>query len=89
MSETILGPEEYGRLHQKAFREAFDFLNSHFPPGEDPAWWEQAATDFQMASMAQGENYLVNGLLIGVYDYLEHEWKLRRKEHGATETAED
>lgn len=77
-------PEEYAKMHQKAFRCAFDYLNQHFPPGREPEWWEQAAKDLSAFSVAAGENRLVVELLSGVYDYLEYVWK-ERKEHGEAE----
>lgn len=80
-----MSPEEYLKQHQKAFRTAFDFLTSHFPPGMDPEWWEQAARDVSAASIEAGENKLVIGLLIGVYDYLEDEYKRRRNQSGETD----
>ena len=82
MSAGIKSPEEYARMHQKAFRCAFDFLNSHFPPGEDDEWWHAAAHDAAMASASQGENELVIGLIAGVYEYLNSEYKLRRNQDG-------
>jgi hypothetical protein len=82
----MMSPEEYLKQHQKAFRTAFDFLTSHFPPGLDPEWWEQAARDVSAESIANGENKLVIGLLIGVYDYLEDEYKLRRDRNGKTDS---
>ena len=75
-------PEEYAKMHQKAFRCAFDYLNQHFPPRMDPEWWEQAAKDLSKFSIAAGENRLVIELLSGVYDYLEFIWKERREEDG-------
>lgn len=70
-------PEEYARMHQKAFRTAFDFLNAHFPPDTDPAWWENAARECSDASVAAGENKLVIELLCAVMFYLGHEYKER------------
>jgi hypothetical protein len=70
-------PEEYQRLHKEAFRTAFDFLNMHFPPEQDPEWWLQAAKDLSETSVLHGENDLVVGLLSAVYDYLEEERKRR------------
>ena len=77
-------PEEYAKMHQKAFRCAFDYLNQHFPPGQNPEWWEQAAKDLSAFSISAGETTLVIELLSGVYDYLEYEWKERRKANGGT-----
>ena len=78
-------PEEYAKQHQKAFRTAFDFLASHFPPGMDEAWWEQAANDVSAACTEAGENDLVIKLLIGVYGYLDDEYKLRRDQNGKSD----
>ena len=77
--------EQYYSMHQKAFRTAFDFLNKHFPPGQDPEWWTQTVKDCDEASISQGENKLVIGLLGGIIDYLEDEYK-RRINDGSTET---
>ena len=78
----MMSPEEYLKQHQKAFRTAFDFLTSHFPPEIDPDWWLKTAQDVSAASIEAGENKLVIGLLIGVYDYLDDEYKLRRDQNG-------
>ena len=83
--EAELSPEEYAKMHQKSFRTAFDFLSSHFPPGQDDEWWIQAAKDLSDASVRAGENKLVTGLLIGVYDYLTYEYERRRNKDGGTE----
>lgn len=85
MSGQILSPEEYAKMHQKAFRCAFDFLNSHFPPGMEPEWWDQAAKDVSAASAAAGENKLVIELLAGVYEYLNSEYNLRGVDSGETD----
>jgi hypothetical protein len=77
-------PEEYAKAHQKAFRIAFDFLNTHFPPGEDDEWWIQSAKDVGIASDSSGNNVLAMELLNGVMNYLGQEYK-RRTEHGKTE----
>ena len=77
-TNQILKPEEYAAMHKAAFRVAFDFLNAHFPPGEGYDWWIQVAKDADTASMQQGENKLVIGMLAGIMDYLQDEWKKRR-----------
>ena len=77
--------EEYARSHKEAFRTAFDFLNTHFPPGEDPDWWDGTAKDGQLACAKCGENKLTTGLLIGVFEYLEDEWTKRRKDREGTD----
>ena len=70
-------PEEYAKIHQKAFRCAFDFLNEHFPPQQDEEWWLKTAQECSAASVAFGENVLVIGLLNGIMDYLGDEYKRR------------
>ena len=73
-------PEEYYARHQQAFRCAFDFLNKHFPPGDDPEWWVQFSEDIKNADDAQHGNQLATFLLIGVLDYLNEEYKRRKKD---------
>jgi len=75
-------PEEYAKMHQISFRKAFDFLNSHFPPGDGMDWWKQAGEDIVKVSADGGDNKLLIGLLTGVFDYLELEWKRRRIANG-------
>ncbi len=70
--------QEYAKEHQKAFRTAFDFLASHFPPGTELEWWDRLAKDADAASIAAGENKLANKLLAAVMDYLEFEWRKRK-----------
>lgn len=74
----ILTPAEYVQQHRDSFRIAFDFLNSHFPPDDSLSWWEQTAKDASESSIKAAENKLVIGLLIGIMDYLEDEWRQRR-----------
>lgn len=85
-AEVPQSPEEYAKLHQRSFRVAFDFLTSHFPPGQDPDWWLQAAKDVSAASITAGENVLVIELLTGVYKYLEYEYRVRRCQNGQAES---
>lgn len=74
----ILTPVEYVQQHKDSFRVAFDFLNSHFPPGDSLEWWEQVSKDASEASIKVAENKLVIGLLGGILDYLEDEWRMRK-----------
>ena len=76
-------PEEYARMHQKAFRTAFDYLNTHFPPGTDDEWWLQSATELSKASVEAGENKLVIELLNAVHTYLGDEYHKRRNDDGS------
>ena len=76
--ERIKTPAEYAEAHPKAFRCAFDFLRSHFPPGNTPEWWEATNNDASLAADSLKNDVLATKLLIGVLDYLEYEFKLRR-----------
>lgn len=78
-------PEEYAKEHQKAFRTAFDFLNAHFPPAENPEWWDQAAKDCSAASITAGEGKLTIQLLCGIMNYLGEEYK-RRYQNGKADS---
>ena len=74
-------PEEYVAMHKEAFRTAFNYLNGHFPPGDDPEWWDKSAKELSEASVLAGENVLVIELLNAVYNYLGDEYKKRNGEH--------
>ena len=80
-----MSPEEYAKSHQKAFRAAFDFLNTHFPPGPDLAWWDQVAKECSAISAKHNDDHLTIYLLVGVMHYIEDEYKERRKNNGETE----
>ena len=70
-------PEEYAKAHKEAFRVAFNFLNTHFPPGDTQEWWDQTAKDCSAASLVAGESEIVLELLNGVMNYLGTEYKRR------------
>lgn len=70
-------PEEYAEMHKKAFRVAFDFLNSHFPPEFEPEWWEKTANDAADASVLLGENDLAIELMCALMFYMEREYRKR------------
>lgn len=75
-------PEEYAKIHQKAFRTAFNFLNSHFPPGDTDEWWLRSAEECSAASVEANEEDLAIELLNGVMNYLGHEYERRNKSGG-------
>lgn len=85
MTEQIPTPQAYAERHKKAFREAFDFLNAHFPPMHDADWWEGTTKDAEIASIRCEENKLAVCLLAAVWDYLDHESKLRREDNAETD----
>jgi len=72
-------PDQYAEMHRKAFRCAFDYLNGHFPPETDDAWWENAAKELSDASVAAGENDLVLELLNAVFTYIGKEYERRKQ----------
>lgn len=76
----ILSPEEYVERHKRAFRVAFDFLNAHFPPFHASDWWDMTANDLGKIGRENEDNTLLVELIIGVYNYLEKEEKIRRTE---------
>ncbi len=75
---VIWKPEEYATYHKMVFRAMFDFLNSHFPPQDDPEWWKQIAVDSDETNEKVKGGPLVNGILLAISDYLEEEWKKRK-----------
>ena len=77
--------EEYLAYHKHVFRVAFDFLNSHFPPGDDLDWWKQYAEEIAQASCKATGGTLANGMLAAISEYLEEIYKQRRDENGQTE----
>lgn len=70
-------PIEYAQSHQKAFRTAFDFLKTHFPPANTDEWWLKAAQDSQDISIKCEEDPLTVQLVSGVVNYLNDECKKR------------
>lgn len=74
-----LTPEAYAKRHAGAFRCAFDFLNSHFPPEPTVEWWDPIGEEISKASESQEDNMLAVSLLIAVSEYIEEEWKIRRR----------
>ena len=69
------------KLHQAAFRAAFDFLEAFYPPRDDEAYWlKTAETCGEIANRNDG-NPLITPLLIAMMDYLGDVWKER---HGLT-----
>ena len=79
----IWKPEEYLAYHKLVFRIVFDFLNTHFPPQDDPEWWKKLAEDMEQASSQAKGGKLTNGILVAIGDYLEEEYKKRRASNEA------
>lgn len=78
----IWKPEEYAAYHKMVFRELFNFLNSHFPPENDPSWWLQFTKDMDAVSDTLKGGPLVYGMLTAFADYLDEEFKKRRENVG-------
>lgn len=69
---------EYAERHKKAFRAAFDFLNSHFPPTTDLDWWSEAVLETGRIMQESGDtSNLTRDLLLAVFNYIDQECKLR------------
>lgn len=74
----IWKPEEYAAYHKMVFREMFNFLNAHFPPGDSPEWWLQFTKDMNMVNDKLKGGPMVYGMLTALSDYLDDEFKKRR-----------
>lgn len=74
-------PTEYAQSHQKAFRTAFNFLKSHFPPVNTDEWWLKTAEDSGNISVMCEEDPLTIQLVSGVINYLNDECKKRGDNH--------
>ena len=70
-------PVEYAKMHQKAFRTAFNFLASHFPPENNETYWEKVAKDSGDISAMCEEDPLTVQLISGIINYLDQECKAR------------
>ena len=77
-------PEEFAAYHKLIFRVVFDFLNEHFPPGNDPEWWEQLSKDVSITGTKYGGGQLLIGMLVAVMEHLEEIYKERRKTDAET-----
>lgn len=58
------------RIHKAAFRVAFDFLDAHYPPGDDQEYWLKTCDDIRVASDENILNTLCQELLSAVLIYL-------------------
>ena len=76
--DSPMTPQEFYAIHQRSFRTAFDFLNAHFPPENDPQWWKKLCEDIQEASAKDASYKLTVCLLQGVFDYLDYEQERRK-----------
>ena len=70
---------------QEIFREAYQYFASHCSPpanqDEDAvAWWTAAATDVFALDQKWKDYPLMRGLLLAIYEYLEHKSKEKTEE---------
>lgn len=65
------------KLHQVAFREAFNFLEAFYPPRDDEEYWVKAAEECGRAATEHDGNPLIIPLMVTMMDYLGEVWKER------------
>ena len=70
---------------REIFREAYQYFASHCSPpanqDEDAvAWWTEAATDVCALDQKWKDYPLMRGLLLAIYEYLEHKSKEKTEE---------
>ena len=66
------------KLHQAAFRAAFDFLEQFYPPRDDDEYWlKMAETCGNVAYQHEG-NPLIIPMMTTMADYLGEVWKERQ-----------
>ena len=70
--------ERDNRMHRAAFRAAYDFLNTHYPPEDTEQYWLQTCADVGIVSAEHITNELCQELLTAVLLYLSNKVK---KEH--------
>lgn len=63
--------------YKKAFRIAFDFLERWKPCPDTLEEWEAAARELGTIGAQNGNDPLLCGLIIAVYDEFDRQWKER------------
>lgn len=63
------------KLHQAAFRAAFDFLEAFYPPRDDEEYWLKAANECGRVAEEHDGNPLIIPMMITMMDYLGETWK--------------
>lgn len=66
------------KLHQAAFRAAFDFLEQFYPPRDDEEYWVKAANECERAAAEHDGNPLIIPMMVTMMDYLGEVWKERK-----------
>ena len=62
--------QQFKALHQGAFRIAFDFLMSCFPPKWDQEYWDAELAKYENLTVSNQANRLVFPLVDAVHAYL-------------------
>lgn len=65
------------KLHQVAFRAAFDFLEAFYPPRDDEEYWAKMAETCGNVAYQHEGNPLIIPLMVAMADYLGEVWKER------------
>lgn len=66
------------KLHQAAFRAAFNFLEAYYPPRDDEEYWLKAANECGRVAAEHDGNPLIIPMMVAMVDYLEAVWKERK-----------
>lgn len=66
------------KLHQAAFRAAFNFLEAYYPPRDDEEYWLKVAEECGRAADELYGNPLIIPMMVAMVDYLEAVWKERK-----------
>ena len=66
------------KLHQEAFRAAFNLLDAFYPPRDDDEYWQKMAEECAIVWYAHKGNPLITTLMIAMTDYLGETWKERQ-----------
>ena len=66
------------KLHQAAFRAAFNFLEQFYPPRDDEEYWVKMAETCVNVTHQHEGNPLIIPLMLTMMDYLGEVWKERQ-----------
>ena len=66
------------KLHQAAFRAAFDFLEAFYPPRDDEEYWLKMAETCGNVAYQHEWNPLIIPMMVTMMDYLGEVWKERQ-----------
>ena len=66
------------KLHQAAFRAAFNFLEAYYPPRDDEEYWLKVSEECGRVADELYGNPLIIPMMVAMMDYLEAVWKERQ-----------